>query len=155
MQQHCYHCLLKSRCICMKAFVSSGRLSKYLSTSECKPEIEKEVTIRILIWCWTMLLFPFQKGHLVVVIGEVASGKSSLISLILGEMRLINGSIHLTGSPTYVPQVLRFLQACTLDLDIALMMGGDMACIGEKGINLAGGQRSTSCTCQVNITCVV
>ncbi|KAL0354884.1 UNVERIFIED_CONTAM: ABC transporter C family member 13 [Sesamum radiatum] len=33
------------------------------------------------------------------------------------------------------------LQACTLDLDISLMMGGDMACIGEKGINLSGGQR--------------
>lgn len=34
------------------------------------------------------------------------------------------------------------LQACALDLDISLMMGGDMACIGEKGMNLSGGQRA-------------
>lgn len=34
------------------------------------------------------------------------------------------------------------LQACTLGLDISLMKGGDMAHIGEKGINLSGGQRS-------------
>lgn len=36
---------------------------------------------------------------------QVGSGKSSLLNLILGETRLINGSIYLTGSTAYVPQV--------------------------------------------------
>ncbi|KAL3511979.1 hypothetical protein ACH5RR_024696 [Cinchona calisaya] len=35
-----------------------------------------------------------------------------------------------------------YLPARALDLDISLMMGGDMACIGEKGINLSGGHRA-------------
>lgn len=34
------------------------------------------------------------------------------------------------------------LKACTLDVDISLMVGGDMAYIGEKGVNLSGGQRA-------------
>nr|QVT92351.1 ABC transporter [Salvia miltiorrhiza] len=105
------------------------------------------------------------KGFMVVIIGEVGSGKSSLLNLILGETRLINGSIYLVGSKAYVPQVpwimsgtirdnillgkeydqnrySEVLEACTLDLDISLMMGGDMARIGEKGLNLSGGQRA-------------
>lgn len=34
------------------------------------------------------------------------------------------------------------LKACSLDDDISLMIGGDMAYIGEKGTNLSGGQRT-------------
>ncbi|KAF8041794.1 hypothetical protein BT93_A0402 [Corymbia citriodora subsp. variegata] len=105
------------------------------------------------------------KGSLVAVIGEVGSGKSSLLNAILGEMRLIHGSISSSGSVAYVPQVpwimsgtlcenvlfgekydaKRYsdtLQACALDVDVSLMAGGDMAYIGEKGINLSGGQRA-------------
>ncbi|XP_010063576.2 ABC transporter C family member 13 isoform X4 [Eucalyptus grandis] len=105
------------------------------------------------------------KGSLVAVIGEVGSGKSSLLYALLGEMQLIHGSISSIGSVAYVPQVpwimsgtlcenvlfgekydsKRYcdtLQACALDVDISLMAGGDMAYIGEKGINLSGGQRA-------------
>lgn len=34
------------------------------------------------------------------------------------------------------------LEACALDIDVSLMVGGDMAYIGEKGLNLSGGQRA-------------
>lgn len=34
------------------------------------------------------------------------------------------------------------LHACALDVDISLMIGNDLSYIGEKGINLSGGQRS-------------
>ena len=34
------------------------------------------------------------------------------------------------------------LWACALEIDISLMDGGDMAYIGEKGVNLSGGQRA-------------
>lgn len=34
------------------------------------------------------------------------------------------------------------LEACALDTDVSLMVGGDMAYIGEKGLNLSGGQRA-------------
>lgn len=34
------------------------------------------------------------------------------------------------------------LRACALDVDVSVMAGGDMAYIGEKGVNLSGGQRA-------------
>ncbi|KAK2986502.1 hypothetical protein RJ640_021377, partial [Escallonia rubra] len=96
------------------------------------------------------------KGSFVAVIGEVGSGKSSLLNSILREMRLINGSIISSGSISYVPQgpwILSgsirenilysdVLRACALDVDISRMVGGDMTYIGEKGVNLSGGQRA-------------
>ncbi|XP_037494972.1 ABC transporter C family member 13 isoform X2 [Jatropha curcas] len=105
------------------------------------------------------------KGSFIAITGEVGSGKSSLLGAILGEMRLIHGSVHSNGSIAYVPQVPWILsgtvrdnilfgmnyepkrysdtiKACALDVDISLMVGGDMAYIGEKGVNLSGGQRA-------------
>ncbi|KAA3489391.1 ABC transporter C family member 13 isoform X5 [Gossypium australe] len=105
------------------------------------------------------------KGLLVAVVGEVGSGKSSLLNSILGEMRLVFGSIYSSGSVAYAPQVpwilsgtirdnilfgknldsqryADVLEACALDVDISLMAGRDLAYIGEKGTNLSGGQRA-------------
>ncbi|KZV22614.1 ABC transporter C family member 13-like [Dorcoceras hygrometricum] len=105
------------------------------------------------------------KGSMVAVIGEVGSGKSSLLNMVLGEARLVNGSICLSGTKAYVPQVpwimsgtirenilvgkdyngerySEILRACALDVDVSLMLGGDIACVGEKGVNLSGGQKA-------------
>ncbi|PIA65651.1 hypothetical protein AQUCO_00100866v1, partial [Aquilegia coerulea] len=104
------------------------------------------------------------KGFLITVIGEVGSGKSSLLNSVLGEMRLIQGSMHSHGSIAYVPQVswimsgtirdnilfgknydakryTEVLEACALDVDVALMAGGDLSYVGEKGVTLSGGQK--------------
>ncbi|KAH9667477.1 multidrug resistance-associated protein 11 [Citrus sinensis] len=124
----------------------------------CNNEEEQNVVLNQVSLC-------LPKGSLVAVIGEVGSGKSSLLNSILGEMMLTHGSIHASGSIAYVPQVpwilsgtirdnilfgknydpqsySETLKACTLDVDISLMVGGDMAYIGEKGVNLSGGQRA-------------
>ncbi|KAL5152694.1 ABC transporter C family member 13 [Glycine soja] len=105
------------------------------------------------------------QGSFVAVIGEVGSGKSSLLYSILGEMQLARGSVYSNESIAYVPQVpwilsgtvrdnILFgksydperytdtLQACALDVDVSMMVRGDMAYIGEKGVNLSGGQRA-------------
>ncbi|CAK4758396.1 unnamed protein product [Aphanomyces euteiches] len=55
---------------------------------------------------------------LYAVVGAVGSGKSTLISAILGDAR------------------------CTKADDLKILPGGDMTEIGEKGINLSGGQRT-------------
>lgn len=34
------------------------------------------------------------------------------------------------------------LHACALDIDISKMVGGDLSHVGEKGVNLSGGQRA-------------
>lgn len=44
------------------------------------------------------------RGSLVAVVGEVGSGKSSLLSAILGEMPKIKGRVIVNGSLAYVPQ---------------------------------------------------
>ncbi|XP_023761858.1 ABC transporter C family member 13 [Lactuca sativa] len=168
------------------AVISTRRLSKFLSCSEtdnsssssskltdenmdilmkdaCSVWSSSDQEVKELILDHVNLSIP--KGSLVAVIGEVGSGKSSLLNTILGEMKLTKGSIHSNRSVSYVPQIpwilsgtIRdnvifgkdydprkysdVLEACALDTDVSLMVGGDMAYIGEKGLNLSGGQRA-------------
>uniref|UniRef100_A0A8C3PYE1 Uncharacterized protein n=1 Tax=Chrysolophus pictus TaxID=9089 RepID=A0A8C3PYE1_CHRPC len=103
-------------------------------------------------------------GSLVAVVGAVGSGKSSLISAMLGEMENIKGHINIQGSLAYVPQQAwiqnatlkdnilfgseldearyqKVIKACALLPDLELLPAGDQTEIGEKGINLSGGQK--------------
>ncbi|KAF4071490.1 hypothetical protein AMELA_G00273860 [Ameiurus melas] len=103
-------------------------------------------------------------GCLVAVVGAVGSGKSSLISALLGEMHNLSGSVHIKGSVAYVPQQAwiqnatvkdnilfgsdedeqkfqTVVEACALQPDLELLPGGAQTEIGEKGINLSGGQK--------------
>ncbi|GJN29448.1 hypothetical protein PR202_gb17674 [Eleusine coracana subsp. coracana] len=105
------------------------------------------------------------KGLLIAIVGEVGSGKSSLLNSIIGETCVVSGSISSCGSISYVPQVpwilsgslrdnillgkefdpVRYeevIEACALDVDISAMDRGDMSQIREKGANLSGGQRA-------------
>lgn len=102
----------------------------------------------------------------VAIIGQVASGKSSLLAAILGEMHRIAGRFNVRKGLdiAYVPQQAwiqnmtvrdnilfgsRFneerynqvLSVCSLESDLEIIPGGDQAEIGEKGINLSGGQK--------------
>lgn len=47
------------------------------------------------------------------------------------------------------------LHACALDVDISRMVGGDLAYIGEKGLNLSGGQRARLALARSNIPLVL
>ena len=112
--------------------------------------------------------FTVKEGEFVCIIGEVGSGKSSLIQALLNNMIQINkeeSNIIVNGSISYVPQeawiqndTLRnnilfylpfeahryqhILEICELQPDLEALIGGDMTEIGEKGINLSGGQRA-------------
>ena len=44
------------------------------------------------------------RGKLIAVVGQVGSGKSSLISAILGHMDKVSGQVKLVDSVAYVPQ---------------------------------------------------
>ncbi|KAJ2403135.1 hypothetical protein GGF41_007475, partial [Coemansia sp. RSA 2531] len=102
--------------------------------------------------------------HLAIV-GRVGSGKSSLLSALLGDMRKENGDVTVCGHVAYVPQqpwimnatlrsnILfglkydeafynRVIDACALRPDLEMLTAGDMTEIGEKGINLSGGQKA-------------
>ncbi|XP_039343186.1 multidrug resistance-associated protein 5 isoform X5 [Mauremys reevesii] len=104
------------------------------------------------------------KGKLVGICGSVGSGKTSLISAILGQMTLLEGSIAVHGNFAYVAQQAWILNAtlrdnilfgkefdeeryntvlngCCLRPDLAILPNGDLTEIGERGANLSGGQR--------------
>ncbi|XP_008579384.1 PREDICTED: ATP-binding cassette sub-family C member 11 isoform X2 [Galeopterus variegatus] len=104
------------------------------------------------------------KGTMLGVCGSTGSGKSSLLSAILGEMHLLEGSVGVHGSLAYVPQqawivggsvrenivmggqfdkawYLQVLHCCCLNRDLEILPFGDMTEIGERGLNLSGGQK--------------
>ncbi|KAL7216214.1 hypothetical protein ACSBR1_028208 [Camellia fascicularis] len=104
------------------------------------------------------------QGMRVAVCGTVGSGKSSLLSCILGELPKISGTLKLCGTKAYVAQSpwiqsgkieenILFgnemdrewyevvLEACSLKKDLEILPFGDQTVIGESGINLSGGQK--------------
>ncbi|KAJ3191005.1 hypothetical protein HK101_008174 [Irineochytrium annulatum] len=97
-------------------------------------------------------------GSLVTLVGQVGSGKTSILSAILGEMYKSSGEVVVRGSIAYVSQTAwimnstlrenitfgkRFdpvfyeatISACGLKPDLEMLPAGDMTEIGEKGIN--------------------
>ena len=110
--------------------------------------------------------FRVKKGELLAVVGPVGSGKSSLVSAVLGDMHLVGegGRVVVQGSVALVPQTAwipnesfrdvvlfgrpmneyrygRALHACGLEKDLAMLDSGDLTEIGERGTNLSGGQK--------------
>jgi ATP-binding cassette subfamily C (CFTR/MRP) protein 1 len=106
--------------------------------------------------------FSIPRGSLVAVVGSVGSGKSSLLSALVGEMKKVRGEIEFGGNVGYCPQsawiqnaTLRdnitfglpfdeekyrqVVKDCCLGPDLAVLPNGDLTDIGEKGINLSGG----------------
>ncbi|XP_055348777.1 multidrug resistance-associated protein 1-like [Paramacrobiotus metropolitanus] len=103
-------------------------------------------------------------GQLFAVVGGVGSGKSSLVAACLGFMERISGHVTIRGSVAYVTQQAwnqnmtmrdnilfgrpfdeekydRVLECCALKPDLDVLTSGDETEIGEKGINLSGGQK--------------
>ncbi|CAK4112229.1 unnamed protein product [Aphanomyces euteiches] len=107
-------------------------------------------------------------GEFVVIHGSVGEGKSSLCAALLGEMAKFSGNIFVGGRIAYFSQqswiqnltirenILfgkpydrekynRVIEACALTKDLSLFAAGDRAEIGQKGINLSGGQKARVC----------
>uniref|UniRef100_A0A674EDK9 ABC-type glutathione-S-conjugate transporter n=1 Tax=Salmo trutta TaxID=8032 RepID=A0A674EDK9_SALTR len=167
----------------MQAIVSLKRLGKYLCSEELKDDNVAKAPLstgKNTYWChvyngtfsWTKEGPPCLKrinvcvpqGSLVAVVGHVGSGKSSLLSAMLGETEKRSGSVSIKGSVAYVPQQAwiqnatvqdnvmfgrekqktwyqRVLDACALLPDLEILPAGDSTEIGEKGLNLSGGQK--------------
>ncbi|KAG7390174.1 ATP-binding cassette sub- C member 8 [Phytophthora pseudosyringae] len=109
--------------------------------------------------------FSAKKGELHAIVGHVGSGKSTLLAGILGDARCSAGSVAIRGKVAYVSQQpfiqnatvrdnitfgLPFnadkyeeaLRVSSLKKDLRILTAGDRTEIGEKGINLSGGQRT-------------
>jgi len=106
-----------------------------------------------------------KKGSLNAVVGRVGSGKSSFLLTLTGEMPKTVGDLRYKGSIAYVEQeptifagtiresilfgrpyrpdfYQRVVKDCNLESDLKLFKNGDLSQVGEKGVNLSGGQRA-------------
>ncbi|KAF8984488.1 P-loop containing nucleoside triphosphate hydrolase protein [Cyathus striatus] len=82
------------------------------------------------------LKLNISKGSFVAIVGRVGSGKSSLLQAILGEMRRSSGEEEVLLTLNEV------IHACSLEQDLQILPSGEATEIGEKGINLSGGQKA-------------
>lgn len=177
---------------------TSGRIDKYLSSSEIELKIEPSplgtVVFEDATITWPMddfhkmrdsqktetgpgrfllqglnLEFPF--GELSIVSGKIGSGKSLLLSAILGEAELLQGHIKapsaagcsdcvayvsqvpwlqsgtiqeniLFGSPLDPDRYNTVVSSCALLPDFHALPDGDQAKVGLRGVKLSGGQRT-------------
>uniref|UniRef100_A0AAR2KFC1 ATP-binding cassette, sub-family C (CFTR/MRP), member 10 n=1 Tax=Pygocentrus nattereri TaxID=42514 RepID=A0AAR2KFC1_PYGNA len=107
-------------------------------------------------------------GSLVVVVGKVGCGKSSLLAAITGELNRCGGIVHVQGreqgfglaaqEPWIQHASVRdnilfgtdfdsgfyqtVLEACALTDDLNILPDGDRTEVGENGVTLSGGQKS-------------
>ncbi|KAA8543105.1 hypothetical protein F0562_021400 [Nyssa sinensis] len=165
-----------------QAMISMGRLDSYMTSKELVVEsVEREegcggriaVEVKDGVFSWDdvggeqvvkNLNLEIKKGELAAIVGTVGSGKSSLLSAILGEMHKISGKVRVCGTTAYVAQTSwiqngtiqenilfglpmdrdrysEVIRVCCLEKDLEMMEYGDQTEIGERGINLSGGQK--------------
>ncbi|XP_058792374.1 multidrug resistance-associated protein 1 isoform X5 [Phymastichus coffea] len=165
----------------VQASVSVKRINQFMNSEELDPDNvqhdQSEVNPLIIEngnFAWDSeniekpvlrnINLQIKPGQLVAVVGTVGSGKSSLISAMLGEMEKLSGRVNTKGSIAYVSQQAwiqnatlqnnilfgkplekalyhRVVEACALTPDLKVLPAGDQTEIGEKGINLSGGQK--------------
>eukprot|EP00898_Chlorokybus_atmophyticus_P007059 jgi/Chlat1/7354/Chrsp59S06974 len=168
----------------IQAWVALKRLSKFLTAAEVQPRTAGKGLLGISVsngnFKWTdaeeapLVLkdvnVELPLGKLTAVIGPVASGKSSFLSALLGDMIpasseatatidvaenqrvayvaqqawIINATLRenvLMGEEFNSEKYEAVIDACALRDDIKVMPAGDMTEIGEKGINISGGQK--------------
>ncbi|XP_050385173.1 putative ABC transporter C family member 15 [Argentina anserina] len=162
--------------------VSADRVASYLMEDEIqqnaiehvpKDQMENSIEIKNGNFGWNIqsssttlngIDLNVKRGMKVAICGTVGSGKSSLLSCILGEIQKLSGTVKISGTKAYVPQspwiltgnirenILfgnaydkakydRTVKACALEKDFELFSCGDLTEIGERGINMSGGQK--------------
>ncbi|KAL4237303.1 Multidrug resistance-associated protein 7 [Mactra antiquata] len=143
---------------------SLGRKRTSSQDTESDEEISKPGTTLSL----TNINMNVIKGQLIGVIGKVGSGKSSLLSCILGEMHRVRGHIRVSDlelgfalaaqepwiqHATIRENILfgrqfnsrkyeKVLDACALEEDLKILPAGDRTEVGENGVTLSGGQKA-------------
>nr|CAD7258793.1 unnamed protein product [Timema shepardi] len=154
----------------VQASVSIKRMNNFMNTEELdpnsvthEPSEKHPIVVENGTFSWGSddppvlknINLKLPQGSLVAVVGTVGSGKSSLISALLGELDKLTGRVNTKGSIAYVPQqawiqnctlrdnitfgksmdhstYMRVIEACALKPDLEMLPAGDQTEIGEK-----------------------
>ncbi|KAM9674352.1 ATP-binding cassette sub-family C member 4-like isoform 2-T2 [Dama dama] len=164
-----------------EAIVSIQRIKNFLSLdemSQCYPQLPSDgemiVDVQDLTAFWEKasetptlrgLSFTVRPGELLVVVGPVGAGKSSLLSAVLGELPPSQGKVSVHGRIAYVSQqpwmfsgtvrsnILfgkkyekeryeKVIRACALEEDLQLLEEADLTELGDRGTPLSEGQKA-------------
>ncbi|KAL8291886.1 hypothetical protein RQP46_002144 [Phenoliferia psychrophenolica] len=161
--------------------VSAKRIDDFLRAPELEEDLDRRtagaqdlaVEIRDGEFSWsksassptlTGINLEIKVGELCAILGRVGSGKSSLLSAILGEMNRVDGTVRLGGgtvayasqAPFLVEGSIRsnitfgrafdsrwydlVIEACALFPDLRMLPAGDATLVGVKGVQLSGGR---------------
>nr|XP_033480550.1 multidrug resistance-associated protein 7 [Epinephelus lanceolatus]XP_033480551.1 multidrug resistance-associated protein 7 [Epinephelus lanceolatus] len=114
------------------------------------------------------LTLHIRKGSLVVVVGKVGCGKSSLLAALTGELNRLSGVVYVAdreagfGLASQEPWIQHasvrdnilfgkdydpvfyqaVIEACALSDDLNVLPNGDKTEVGENGVTLSGGQKA-------------
>ncbi|XP_059187951.1 ATP-binding cassette sub-family C member 10 [Centropristis striata] len=114
------------------------------------------------------LTLHITKGSLVVVVGKVGCGKSSLLAALTGELNRLSGVVYVAdreagfGLASQEPWIQHasvrdnilfgkdydpvfyqaVIEACALSDDLNVLPNGDRTEVGENGVTLSGGQKA-------------
>jgi ABC-type multidrug transport system fused ATPase/permease subunit len=111
------------------------------------------------------LTLAIKPRDLVLVVGRVGSGKSSVLMTILGELPVASGRLEINGRISYASQEAwifsgtvrdnilfgkpfepdrykRVIRVCSLRRDLDILVDGDQTIVGERGVSLSGGQKA-------------
>jgi ATP-binding cassette, subfamily C (CFTR/MRP), member 1 len=131
-----------------------------LSSSKEKPSLDTKTGHHDLL----NIDLTIKNGEFIVITGSIGSGKTSLLAAINGDMPRLAGTIDIFGSTllcsnpwiqntTVKDNILfgvdyyrdvynRVIECCSLTSDFEILPAGDMTEIGERGVNLSGGQKA-------------
>ena len=104
-------------------------------------------------------------GHVTAIIGKIGSGKTTLLFSLMKELPVTTGTLEYSGKIAYVEQdpiifsgtvrenilfgrefneklYRQVIKSCNLERDLELFTHGDGTLIGERGVNMSGGQKA-------------
>ena len=146
----------------INAHVEVNKISGKIEFIDCSFAYGEKVVL-------SQISLVINPGEFVAVIGPVGSGKSSLLLSIMGELSLTSGKFRGDNSLAYTGSLdswlfngtireniifgqdynedwyIKVLESCCLLQDLQSFTGGDKTEIGQRGVNLSGGQRSRIC----------
>lgn len=163
-----------------ESFVSINRIQRFLLSKEYPKNnkieqkiIDKQIVLDKVsadwsITCNTLKNINLQtdnKGKVIAVVGCVASGKTSLLHVILEELSVKSGNVIVNGELSYTTQepflmattirqnilfdqpydktrYQNVINACDLNTDFNNLAYGDNSIVGDRGITLSGGQKA-------------